>query len=698
MARDPSQAPPGGVFGPRQRHFGEAGGDDGWTLIGADEEPARPAPVPEPPELVPEPEVAATDDPVEAFQRVEAVEPVEPFEVFEPVEPALPPPPPPPPRLPPTPAIPPAPRPDVRRGVPPLVIGALAAVALVALVWRHVRVVRALEDDLAAERERAAALAGASDTIDGTLARLRSEVERLERELADVARRAAEADSAAQREGSAQRQAEALAAERDGLRGELDTARAALSAAQEQAAANSNRLAALNAELERARTTSPAPELDASARRADVCDRLLARLEAGQGGSARAVLEAGTAAGLFARGARDGTEFLDELASTAEALERAGVERATSTAPAAGAVLAAVEHAQRARELWPALASQAEDWLDRDGLGGARQRSGARAQRLERALESLAAQAAALGSDLTALHESDWTWIAARGALQDPALAHGHALEFACGHRAELAAQAAERLLEECFLDGTPQPQALAAAECLPAWAALLAGAPERGTAEDELLWLDAARRWYATDADAAGFAWHGLRPPHVEQRTRDWRAELWLRVRLAAPDSAWPPRRGEFALYQLTGPSRARWRSDRCVESEAGGWNWLRTHLDEQGAVLGEPATVCVAREDERTRLCEADVVLLDLRAAQPGCEVAPAPLPPSSAPPAAFGKAQAEWLARAAEATREACLLVRHGDTTRWFSPGLGWVREERDLPGGQARVELVLREEAP
>jgi hypothetical protein len=698
MARDPSQAPPGGAFGPRQRTFGEAGGDDGWTLIGPEEDSPRAAPAPDPIEPTDVVEVVASAAAVEPLPppltdpppqtEPEPQTEVEPFvEVVaaEALEVA-----------PPSPSLPP--RAAVRRGLSPVAVGALAAALLGLLAWRHVRVVRALESDLAAERERAAVLAGASDTLDETFAHLRAEVERLERELADVSRRAAEADALARREGSAQRQAEALAAERDGLRGELDAARAALGAAQEQAASNSSRLAALNAELERARATAPAPRLDAAARRADVCDRLLVRLEAGEGAAARAVLDAGIAAGLFAQGARDGTEFLGALASTAEALERARVERATSTAPAAGAVLAALEHARGARERLPALASQAEDWIERDGLGGALQPADARARRLERALESLEAQAQELGGDLRALHEADWSWIAARGALQDQALAHAHALEFACAHRAELAAQAAERLLEQCLVDGTPRPQDLSAAECLSAWAALLADAPSRSAAEDELLWLEAARRWYALEADAPGFAWHGLQPPLVEQRTRDWRAELWLRVRLAGPDSAWPPRRGEFSLYRLSGPSRARWRSDRCVEREAGGWTWLRTHLDEQGAALGEPAAVCVAREGERARLCEADVVLLDLRAAQPLCEVAPAPLPPTSAPPAVFAKAQAEWLARAADVSREACLLVRHGDTTRWFSPRLGWVLEERELPGGPARVELVLREEAP
>ena len=37
---------------------------------------------------------------------------------------------------------------------------------------------------------------------------------------------------------------------------------------------------------------------------------------------------------------------------------------------------------------------------------------------------------------------------------------------------------------------------------------------------------------------------------------------------------------------------------------------------------------------------------------------------------------------LGLAAEATRSDCLVVPQGDTTRWFSPRLGLVLEEREL----------------
>ena len=164
-------------------------------------------------------------------------------------------------------------------------------------------------------------------------------------------------------------------------------------------------------------------------------------------------------------------------------------------------------------------------------------------------------------------------------------------------------------------------------------------------------------------------------------------------------PGSAWPPRPGEVALYRLSGPSRARWRSDRRVDAgRSDGWTWLRTHFDGDGALLGEPAQVEVELHEGRARLVDAELVLVDLRAAEPGCEVAPAPDAPIVTPPAATGFEQRAVLDLAAEATRSTCLVVRQGDTTRWFSPRLGLVLEERELADGSARVELVLREEAP
>jgi hypothetical protein len=53
---------------------------------------------------------------------------------------------------------------------------------------------------------------------------------------------------------------------------------------------------------------------------------------------------------------------------------------------------------------------------------------------------------------------------------------------------------------------------------------------------------------------------------------------------------------------------------------------------------------------------------------------------------------------LGHAAEATRSTCLVVPQGDTTRWFSPRLGLMLEEREHVSDASRVELAVREAAP
>jgi hypothetical protein len=714
MARDPRQgssgsAPerPRALPDARQGDFGEVEGDDGWTLIGGSDEPAAATPEAEPvpasdvaaaPELQfesdPEPQSPSVPEQEAELDRgllgeAAAVPPERSFDPFA-VEVAV---------DPPRPSSPPveAPRPSagartpVHRSALPATLAAIALLGLGALAWRNARVVRALEDDLAAQRALVPAAQAVPPQTAAELAGLRARVEQLEGELAEVAQR----DAA--RASEAQARATALGTERDVLAAQLAAARSDLQQAESRAAQSQARVDALGAELERARQAASAPALGPAERRAEVCESVLGRIEAGQGAAARAQLEAGFTAGLFAQGARDGGALLVELAAAAEALERALGEGATGGAPAAA--LEAHEHLHAARAALPGFAAEAADWLARDSGGGAAADPLERAVRVERSLAGLESQAAGLGVGLDDLHAAHWTVLLARGPAQDPGPALEHAGRFGCAHPAELARAAAGHLREECMPAGTPEVERLLAAECLPAWAASLGAQAQRGEAELELLWLDAARRWYAAGAPAVGFEWHGLEPPPVPERARDWRAELWLRVQLAAPDSAWPPRPGEAALYQLSGPSRARWRSDRRIDDGQGaGWTWLRTHFDEHGATLGEPERVAVELAGDRARLAEAELVLLDLRAAQPGCEVAPAPVPPIGAPPGPTGFGQRAVLAHAAEATRSTCLVVPQGDTTRWFSPRLGLMLEEHRLASGAARVELCVREAAP
>lgn len=604
----------------------------------------------------------------------------------------------------------PVPEPAARRRAPrpaaARAIALLALAGLAALAWRHVSVVRALEGELADERGRVATEPAAAAPDPGPapelaeLELLRAESTRLESELADARRRASQAEARLAERDAELARAQALADDRDGLRTELESARIASQESEARAREAESRAADLEDDLRRA-LAAPPPAIGPTELRAELCDRVLTRVEAFEGEAARTLLQSGRASGLFAGGARDGSEFLDELAAAATALERARLERSTSTSPASAATLEALDHVARASAGLAAFEREGADWLARDPRGGAASDPMARLERARRALAALEAEGARLGGDVDQLHVEDWTWLASRGPLQDPTLAAAHAERFGCAHLRELAADARDAIAAEVLVDGVASAERLLETTSLPLWAQLLASgeAESRDDAERELLWLDAARRWYALGDAAAEFPWHGLAEPEVVARGRDWRAELWLRVALAGPDSAWPPRTGELDLYRLQGPSRASWRSDRRIDGgSVDGWTWQRTHYDAEGVVLGEPHWVEVEVRDGRVRLADAELVLLDLRSTHAGCEVAPAPAPPIVAPPAATGFGDRAVLGLAAEATRATCLVVRVGDTTRWFSPRLGMLLEERELASGSARVELVLREVPP
>ena len=90
---------------------------------------------------------------------------------------------------------------------------------------------------------------------------------------------------------------------------------------------------------------APAALAGPDQQRADACDRILGRLEAGQGRQAAELFGQYVELGLFAALAGDGSAFLAELVDSAEQLEAARSERHTSTSPAAAPGSAAASEA-----------------------------------------------------------------------------------------------------------------------------------------------------------------------------------------------------------------------------------------------------------------------------------------------------------------------------------------------------------------
>jgi hypothetical protein len=145
------------------------------------------------------------------------------------------------------------------------------------------------------------------------------------------------------------------------------------------------------------------------------------------------------------------------------------------------------------------------------------------------------------------------------------------------------------------------------------------------------------------------------------------------------------------FAV-EAAGP--ARWRVDEVVRGERpdGPVRLLRRHFDADGGALGGAAEVGLERSGQRFVYAGGEALLLDLHAAGADVSVAPCPLAARELPPELEGidLPVASMDLRPGELARS-CLVQRDGEWTRWFAPGLGLVREERNGLDGTVRIEL-------
>ncbi len=539
----------------------------------------------------------------------------------------------------------------------------------------------------------------------------------LERERAAAAEPVPRVSNGSGDDEALARELERLAGEVKRLGSELERWKEAGREARQRADELENQLAAATGErqnLERELTSSQAELLqvrtrlnetrrvldlagDAELLAVDYLERALAALEADDPVAARGHLDAWSSDDTFAGREIAGMDFVDLLTACAVATETAEDEPLLRLADLREAAAAL----ERARGLESTLDDAA--WMNRDdGSGADRDRTARLGQALARVDARLKADRAALSKTLG----TRWRRLVFEYPDRDPAEVLAIADWFGDGRLEEFLAWYGEYLFEEVETkDGQLDLPALFQQRHLDDWGDALAARPEThgSHAAREVLLYRYARSW-ENDPPETGAPAH---PVYFQASdggpVTGWRADLQLRSRLLAEDSAYPGLPGSRFLYRTTaapdaGTPATAWRLDEIesverdpAELEEGvlqAWVVLQRFYRENGSYLS----------GRRIRLVQRGKAIYEERREDPVIDLGsgalgfasnridelpdvPTRLPLDGADHDAFREAflGVDWR----------CAVVPGKGRTSWFSPDWGclWV----DDPS-RVTIELV------
>jgi len=193
---------------------------------------------------------------------------------------------------------------------------------------------------------------------------------------------------------------------------------------------------------------------------------------------------------------------------------------------------------------------------------------------------------------------------------------------------------------------------------------------------------------------------------PEVTSAGKNWRAELFIQWRLGLFLTAAQSLTGRTTLYrQVNAQKESSWWQDKFEPSPPGekansAWTTRRRITRENAIDVLSDTTVTVERRGKRVIIAGTDALIVDLRATGAAASVAPFPtlwvgdLPPQLG----VTKLALEQFRHDIGVGPGPCLVHVQGETTRWFSPRFGLVREEIRTSAGSIVRELVFASNAP
>jgi hypothetical protein len=186
----------------------------------------------------------------------------------------------------------------------------------------------------------------------------------------------------------------------------------------------------------------------------------------------------------------------------------------------------------------------------------------------------------------------------------------------------------------------------------------------------------------------------------------KNWRAELFIEWKLGQYLTAAQGAIGRTMIYrQVNAQKEASWWQDKFDSAQPGdkvtsAWTTRRRILRENAIDVLSDTPVTVERRGKRVTIAGTDALIVDLRATGAAASVAPFPtlwvgdLPPQLG----VTKLALDQFRHEVGLGPGPCLVHVQGETTRWFSPRFGLVREEIRTPAGSIVRELVFASPAP
>jgi serine/threonine protein kinase len=407
--------------------------------------------------------------------------------------------------------------------------------------------------------------------------------------------------------------------------------------------------------------------------------------------------------GIFAKPDLDGAAFLRSLAEGAAFLQT--YRESVAAGKFDGSSLATLGDArarvESAKQSVGSFAAQARTWIGEVQAEG----EPTREERARAAVAKLSTEIETATASVGTARSAEWARINSQPATQDPSAA----FRLADLYGDDALAPLAQRFVAELRSISTNEKlelDKLAGLGFLGAWAdrSTAGHVPLAAADARDLQLYRCAQRWYDNDDTNDDFKLDDAAMGNITEPGKDWRTELCLQWKLGLALTA--AKGGRTLVYrQVNSQNEANWWQDKWESSTPGdathsSWTTKRRITRENAIDVLSDTPVTLERRGKRLMIAGSDAQIVDLRSTGSSVSVAPYPTLWTGDLPPQLGvtKLALEQFRREVGVGPGPCLVMNQGETTRWFSPRFGLVREETRAPAGIIVRELVFASAAP